>query len=141
VSFSALKPYLRVAPFGLFLGFSLSQMGFTNFGEVNRMLTLISFRLTFTFMMAVVLISIGFFLLDRSQIGLQKPIHKGIVPGSILFGVGWALTGTCPAVIISQIGEGYLPALITLAGLVMGMILYKKIHARYFSWDPGSCES
>jgi len=68
VSFSALKPYLRVAPFGLFLGFSLSQMGFTNFGEVNRMLTLISFRLTFTFMMAVVLISIGFFLLDRSQI-------------------------------------------------------------------------
>jgi uncharacterized protein len=139
--YSALKPHLLVAPFGLLLGFALSRMGFTNFKEVNRMLTLTSFRLTLTFMLAVVFTAIGFLLLDRSQFGVQKPIHKGIVPGSILFGLGWALTGTCPAVIVSQIGEGYLPALVTLAGLAIGMISYRKLHARYFNWDPGSCES
>jgi hypothetical protein len=65
VNLASLKPHLRMAPFGLVLGFTLSQLGFSNFGEVNRMLTLTGFRLTLAFMMAVAIAMAGFFLLDR----------------------------------------------------------------------------
>lgn len=138
---SALRPHALAAPFGLLLGSTLSGLGFSNFGEVNRMLTLADLRLTLAFMLGVVLSLGGFLLLDRSQVGVQRPLHRGIVPGSLLFGVGWALTGTCPGVVLVQIGEGYLPALVTLTGMLLGMVLYKPMHARYFNWPTDSCGS
>jgi uncharacterized membrane protein YedE/YeeE len=57
-----------------------------------------------------------------------------------MFGVGWVLSGGCPAVALAQLGEGQLPALLTVAGILFGAWLYPKVHRRLFRWDVGSCE-
>lgn len=44
--------------------------------------------------------------------------------GGILFGLGWALAGSCPGPIYTLIGAGYLPILVTLFGALIGTFLY-----------------
>ena len=53
-----------------------------------------------------------------------KPYHKGIIPGGICFGAGWAITGACPGPIYAQIGGGEMWALVTLGGALLGMFSY-----------------
>jgi len=43
------------------------------------------------------------------------------VPGALLFGAGWAVTGGCPAAVLVQVGEGRLAALASLAGMLGGV--------------------
>ena len=44
--------------------------------------------------------------------------------GGIIFGLGWALAGSCPDPIYTLIGAGYLPVLVVLAGAIFGTFLY-----------------
>jgi len=53
-----------------------------------------------------------------------KDYHKGFIPGGIIFGIGWAITGACPGPIFAQIGAGEWPAIVTLGGAVLGAWLY-----------------
>ncbi|MHB8347617.1 MAG: YeeE/YedE thiosulfate transporter family protein [Acidiferrobacterales bacterium] len=125
---------------GLALGFSLSRMGFANYGQVHRMFVFSDLRLLYTFAGAVALTMIGFQILARGQNIPRKPFHPGTIPGSILFGTGWALTGSCPAIAIVQLGEGQLAAAFTLLGILFGVWVYRQAHAQYFHWDRGACE-
>lgn len=67
-------------------------------------------------------------------------IHAGVIPGATLFGAGWAISGGCPAIPIVQVASGYLPALVTIAGIVVGVRLCRWANMRYFHLDSGSCE-
>lgn len=44
--------------------------------------------------------------------------------GGILFGLGWALAGSCPGPIYTLIGAGYLPVLVVLLGSLIGTFFY-----------------
>ena len=44
--------------------------------------------------------------------------------GGILFGLGWALAGSCPGPIYTLIGAGYLPVLVVLIGALLGTFIY-----------------
>ena len=59
-----------------------------------------------------------------------KPFTRGTIIGGISFGAGWAITGACPGPIYAQIGSGAWPALITLAGALVGMYGYALLHER-----------
>ena len=55
------------------------------------------------------------------------PKKKGFIRymvGGILFGLGWALAGSCPGPIYTLIGAGYLSLLLVLAGAVLGTFVY-----------------
>jgi uncharacterized membrane protein YedE/YeeE len=103
------------------------------------MLTFADLRLFLTFCGGVALTALVFRLVPLRRPLAPRPVHPGIVPGGVLFGVGWALTGACPAIPLVQVAEGKLWALATLAGVVVGTALYRAIHARFFRWDVGSC--
>lgn len=63
--------------------------------------------------------------LDNQEIVIdKKPLNKGVVIGGVLFGIGWAITGACPGPIFAQIGAGEYPAIVTLAGALIGAYLY-----------------
>lgn len=47
--------------------------------------------------------------------------------GGILFGLGWALAGSCPGPIYTLIGAGYIPVLVVLAGALIGTFIYGLI--------------
>jgi uncharacterized membrane protein YedE/YeeE len=54
-----------------------------------------------------------------------KPQRRHVV-GSVLFGVGWAVAAVCPGPIAAQLGQGVPWALATLAGLVLGLLLFSR---------------
>lgn len=131
--------HLRYGAIGLLLGYCLSRIGFSNFDEVHRMFLFVEWRLFLCFALAVALSFAGFTLLQAHRRIPGKPLHPGTVPGSILFGTGWAVTGACPGVALVQLGEGQLAALFTILGILVGVWIYKHLQAQLFDWDSGSC--
>jgi uncharacterized membrane protein YedE/YeeE len=120
------------------MGVTLSMSGFASFDQVHDMFTFQDFNLIFVFGLAVVLNMLGFFLLARNKKLAKKTYTSGTIPGSILFGLGWALTGACPSIALVQVGEGQLAALVTILGVVAGVWLYRSF-ASNAKIDTGVC--
>ena len=59
-----------------------------------------------------------------------KKFNKGTIIGGILFGVGWATTGSCPGPIYAQIGNGELAAFSSLIGAIVGAITFEVVRQR-----------
>lgn len=132
--------HLLLGLFGFLVGFALLNIGFADFGEVHRLFILEDLRMLLTFMGAVAVAAIGFLVLARGKRLHPKPFHKGIIPGSVIFGIGWGLTGACPAIAMVQLGSGSMPAIITAAGILSGVWIFRKLQPRFFRWDTGSCD-
>jgi uncharacterized membrane protein YedE/YeeE len=64
-------------------------------------------------------------LIDHSPIKVErtKPEPRHFI-GAGLFGVGWAVTDSCPGPVASQLAQGVGWSLFTLAGLLFGVLLY-----------------
>jgi hypothetical protein len=126
---------------GLVLGFSLSRIGFSSWDEVHAMFTFHDLRLFLTFCSGVVALGGAWWLVlgrKDSQVPL-RPVHPGTLPGGIIFGLGWALCGACPAIALVQVGEGQLGGALTLGGILAGNFVYSVVHERFFRWPAGSC--
>jgi uncharacterized membrane protein YedE/YeeE len=132
--------HLRFGLAGLALGFGLSRIGFSDFGEVHKLFTFADLRLLWTFAAAVGLCFAGYAALSKWGTAPARALHTGSVAGGLLFGVGWAITGACPGVVLVQLGEGKWPAIVTAAGIVAGTWLYPLVHRRWFRWDLKACE-
>ena len=124
--------------FWTMLGFTVSNIGFGDYGQLNLMFTFQDLRIFFAFLICFALSPAWVFVLAGHR-PKRMPIHKGIVPGGIMFGAGWAISGGCPAIPIIQVAGGYLPALVTIGGVIVGMRLCRSFNARYFHLDRGSC--
>lgn len=125
---------------GLALGFCLTRIGFTDYGELHKMLTFQDLRLLFVFAGAVAVSFVGFQVFGRGKLLPRRPLHAGVLPGGVLFGIGWAVSGACPAVAMVQVGQGQLAALLTLAGMLLGSWTYPRFQSRFFRYDTGSCD-
>lgn len=55
---------------------------------------------------------------------VPKPFSKGQIYGSLLFGLGWAMTGNCPGPIFAQIGTGLLSGFVILFSALIGTWTY-----------------
>lgn len=122
---------------GLALGFVVGNIGFGDYAELNRMFTFQDPRMLYAFAGAVAIIVVVFALVGVRRI--PGRIHAGVIPGAIMFGTGWAISGGCPAIPIIQLASGYLPALSTIAGVAVGMWLCRWANAKFFHLDRGSC--
>jgi uncharacterized membrane protein YedE/YeeE len=118
--------------FGVLFGFVLSRIGATDYDAIAGMFKLTDLHLMGVIGGAVALSALGFWLIRRSAaqssngepiVLTQKPMTRWLVPGSLMFGVGWALSGTCPGTALAQLGEGRWMALATIAGILLGSYL------------------
>lgn len=50
----------------------------------------------------------------------RVPVERRHVTGSVLFGLGWAVTNACPGPIAAQVGQGLWWSLLTLLGFMAG---------------------
>jgi uncharacterized membrane protein YedE/YeeE len=103
------------------------------------MFTFSDFRLLFLFASSVAITMIGFALLARRTTIPKKPFTKGTIPGSILFGTGWAITGACPSIALVQLGEGKIVAVFTVLGILFGVWMYRRLAAGGMQLDTGVC--
>jgi uncharacterized membrane protein YedE/YeeE len=134
-----MKQHMLYGFWGLAMGVVLSLTGFSNFAEVHKMFTFADFRLYFVFFGAVALSGVGFAVFKSIRNAGKKSYHSGTIPGSIMFGVGWAITGACPSVALVQLGEGQFASAFTLLGIYLGVLFYRTLSAGSLKLDTGVC--
>lgn len=114
---------------GALFGFILSRAGATDYDAIAGMFRLEDLHLMGVIGLAVVVSAVGFALARklgaRARNGerlsfAEKPMTRGLALGAVLFGVGWAISGTCPGTALAQIGEGRLAGLFTFLGILLG---------------------
>lgn len=66
---------------------------------------------------------------ERVEWETVKPERRHIV-GSVLFGIGWGVSGACPGPIATQLGQGILWGVPTTVGLVLGILMFRRLQAR-----------
>jgi len=133
------RDYFFYSIFGVAMGITLSLGGFSDFEQVHSLFLLQNIPLLMVFASAVVLCMLGFVTLCRKRNIPKKAFNGGTIPGSIMFGVGWAMTGACPSIALVQLGEGKIGALLTIFGIVTGVWIYRTIAAPSFQLDTGVC--
>ena len=128
-----MQKYLFVLMGALF-GFILSRAGATTYDFYAQLFLFEDLQLLWVIMFAVIVGMIGFAVLNRFKPNAilgryplsfeKKPYKKDLIPGSLIFGVGWGLAGACPGTVLAMLGEGKLGALFTITGIVLGTYLY-----------------
>jgi uncharacterized membrane protein YedE/YeeE len=128
------------AVIGIVFGVVLSWSGMTS-PEVIRQGLLFQSSYLFLFFGAAVSISfVGLWILRRrapralltgERVGWEpvKPERRHVA-GSLLFGVGWGVAGACPGPIATQLGQGIVWGVPTTVGLVLGILLFRRLQAR-----------
>ena len=123
---------------GTIFGFALSRSGAADYDFIQGMFLFDNLQLYGIIGTAVVLTAPGIWLIRQRgrTIGGQplkielKPMHRGVVIGGLLFGVGWSIAGMCPGPILVNIGEGKVYALAALAGSLVGAGAFGTFYER-----------
>ena len=142
-----MKKHLQYLIWGSVFGFILSRSGAVRFDYINGMFLLTNFTLYGVIGGAIAVAMPGFWLLQKAQKAKKirhvplphRRFTPGTLPGAVLFGIGWAVTGTCPGPAMVQLGQGHWVALATVAGILVGNVLYGYIHRRWFKWRLDTC--
>jgi uncharacterized protein len=120
--------------FGAVFGFAISWGQFTNPDRLREMLLL---QDPYLYVMMATAVTIGFvgarLLRKRRARALMtgapiawtttRPERRHVV-GAAIFGVGWAITDSCPAPIGGQLAQGVAWSLFTIAGVMLGIALF-----------------
>jgi uncharacterized protein len=120
--------------FGAVFGFAISWGQFTDPDRLREMLLL---QDPYLYVMMATAVTIGFVgarLLRRRRARAlmtgapiawttTRPERRHVV-GAAIFGVGWAITDSCPAPIAGQLAQGVAWSLFTIAGVMLGIALF-----------------
>ncbi len=126
--------------FGAGFGFMLSWAQITDYDVIRNMLLFREFDVYFMMGASMATAAIGVrilraagarSLIDGTPISwaLTKPTRQHVY-GSLLFGLGWGIAGTCPGPIAAQLGRGQWAAWFTLAGVFAGVALFGYLKDR-----------
>jgi len=113
---------------GTIFGFTLSRSGAADYDFIQGMFLFTNLQLYGIMGSAVVIAAPGLWWIQRRGRTLfgtpvhvdLKPLNRGTIVGSVLFGIGWSMAGMCPGPIFVNIGEGKIYALAALAGALVG---------------------
>lgn len=127
---SAIK-YLLV---GFLFGIVLTKSEAVSWYRIFEMFRFESFHMYGVIGVAFIVGAIGIRLIKIRKLKDFKgePIHiadkeKGAARywiGGLVFGLGWALVGSCPGPIFILIGAGFYPVILILVGALLGTFLY-----------------
>jgi uncharacterized membrane protein YedE/YeeE len=134
---------------GVVFGVVLSWSGMTSPDVIRQGLLFQSSYLFLFFAAAVSTSFVGLWILRRrapralltgERVGWDpvKPERRHVV-GSLLFGIGWGVAGACPGPIATQLGQGIVWGVPTTVGLVLGILLFRRLQARATA-EPGARE-
>jgi uncharacterized membrane protein YedE/YeeE len=126
--------------FGIGFGFVLGWSRLTDYDVIHEMLLLRRFDIFLMMGTAVATAAVVARLLRalgaRSLVGhepitwsVRQPARNHLI-GGMIFGAGWAVSGTCPGPVAAQLGRGQLAALFTLAGIFCGVALFGYLKQR-----------
>lgn len=139
---------IRTFAFGGVFGFLLVRAGATRYDVIARMFLFEDPHLAIVMAAAVAVAAVGIHALGASRwatapdggcpLGGESAPRPTLVPGALLFGIGWGLTGTCPGTALAQLGEGRLVGLFTAAGVFLGSWIFAARERRATPGGPAS---
>ena len=125
---------------GIVFGFVLAWAGMTNPDLIRAMLLLDDAYFYLVMFSSMAVAFTGIRLLRRRgarAILTGEPLawnggrpERRHVHGSVLFGIGWATTLSCPGPIAAQLGQGRLWSLCTIAGICVGLVAQAQWQVR-----------
>ena len=127
---------------GLVFGLGLILSGMSNPAKVTGFLDLAGNwdpSLAFVMGGAVLVAFVAFrvakqrtqaFFGDALKLPSASQIDRRLVAGSLLFGAGWGLAGFCPGPALVSVGAGYTQAMIFVAAMLAGMLVFELLNRR-----------
>ena len=119
---------------GSVFGFLLVSIGATTFDLQAKMFLFQDFQLPIVLGMAVFTGATGMWMLARMEAKtllmqdeishITTRITPHLVIGAVVFGIGWALTASCPGTAMAMLGEGKLTGIPVVLGILMGTLLF-----------------
>jgi uncharacterized membrane protein YedE/YeeE len=119
---------------GFIFGIVLTKSEAVSWYRIYEMFQFQSFHMYGIIMVAIGTGIIGLQIIKRNQLKDIKgqPIviqdkESGSIRywvGGLLFGLGWALVGSCPGPIFILLGAGFIPMILVLLGALLGTYLY-----------------
>lgn len=121
---------LQATLFGVIFGFLLQKGGVSKYHVLEGQLLLQDFTVAKVMLSAIVVGMVGIYVLHTfAHIKMHiKPTKIGAnILGGLIFGAGFALAGYCPGTGAAAMGQGDLPAVIFMVGLVLGSYVYAEL--------------
>lgn len=132
---------LAALAFGIVFGFAISWGQFTDPDRIRAMLLLAD---PYLYLMMATAVAVGFTgvrLLRRVRAralltgepvtwSVEPPQRRHVV-GAAIFGLGWAVTDSCPAPIAGQLAQGVPWSLFTIAGVMLGIYAFFRRQERH----------
>ena len=119
---------------GILFGVVLTKSEAISWYRIYEMFHFQSFHMYGIIGVAVITGSIGIAMIKRSDIKGYKGVEIQIkdkeksftryIIGGFMFGLGWALVGSCPGPIFILLGNGVLTIGIVLIGALLGTVVY-----------------
>ncbi len=128
--------YIKYLLFGIIFGIILTKAEVISWYRIQEMFRFQSFHMYGVIGSAILVGFISIQLLKKFNIKSstgstiiypQRLYHKGTIFGGLIFGLGWALTGACPAPIFALVGSGYSVFIVTLMSAIFGTFIYGLI--------------
>lgn len=66
----------------------------------------------------------------RFRLPQRTAIDTPLIGGSILFGIGWGISGYCPGPAIASLGFGWVEPVVMVASIVAGMLVHKRLFSK-----------
>jgi uncharacterized membrane protein YedE/YeeE len=126
-------PNIKYAIVGIVFGIVFVKAEILSWFRIQEMFHLQSFFMYGVMITALAIGMISVWLIKRYNIKTvsgepitfeDKTFSKGQIYGGLMFGIGWAITGSCPTSLFVQIGSGFLPIILTFLSALAGTWVY-----------------
>lgn len=121
---------------GIFFGILFTKAEVISWFRIQEMFRLQSFHMFGIIGSAVAVAMLSVFIIKKFNVKTihgepivlaDKKFNKGQIYGGLMFGFGWAITGSCPGPLFAQIGTGATVVIITLLSAIAGTWVYGKL--------------
>ena len=129
-----MKRTLSYLLIGIFFGIVMYKSEAASWFRIYEMFQFQSFHMYGIIGSALIIGVIGVQLIKRNNVKSFYGEEIHFVPkergftrymvGGTIFGLGWALAGSCPGPIYTLIGAGYVSIIVVLIGAILGTFLY-----------------
>jgi uncharacterized membrane protein YedE/YeeE len=125
--------YIKFFLIGIYFGIVLTKAEVISWFRIQEMFHFQSIHMYGIIGSAVVVGAISVFLIKKFNLKsfggeeirlISKEYHKGLLPGGIIFGLGWALTGACPGPMFALVGNGVEVMLVAILSAIAGTFVY-----------------
>lgn len=116
---------------GILFGFLLQRGQVLRYDKQIGALRFLDMTIVKFMLSAVLTAMVGIYILKDAGIAslsLKPTILGAVIPGGLVFGIGWGLLGYCPGTAIGAVAEGRIDGLWGVLGMLVGAGLYAEAY-------------